>query len=73
MRKHFGYDPEKFDYTFQKKSGLTSSLQTKIKTNESPTKAGSTHQKLSLFTLNVRTCPPLKHTYFLSKNKIEES
>ena len=38
MRKHFGCEPEKFDYTFQKKPGLTSSLQTKIKTNESPTK-----------------------------------
>ena len=35
MKKHFAYEHEKFEYTFKKKSGLTSSLQTKIKTNES--------------------------------------
>ena len=39
MKKHFACEPEKFEHTFKKKSGLTSSLQTTIKTNESMIRA----------------------------------
>ena len=67
MKKHFGYEPEKFEYPFKKKSGLTPSFRAGIKTNESLIKARLKTQQISLFTMNVCPCPPLKNTYFLSK------
>ena len=73
MKKHSGYEPEKFDYTFKKNRASLRFPRLKLKRMSRWSRLGSTHQKLSLFTLNVRTCPPLKNTYFLSKNKIEKN
>ena len=67
MKKHFGYEPEKFDYTFKKNRASLRVPRLKLKRMSRWSRLGSTHQKLSLFTLNVRTCPPLKNTYILSK------
>ena len=67
MKKHFGYEPEKFDYTFKKNRASLRFPRLKLKRMSRWSRLGSTHQKLSLFTLNVRTCPPLKNTYSLSK------
>ena len=68
MRKHFGCEPEKFDYTFKKKSDLTSSLQTNIKTNESLTKNRSTTPKTLPVHFECAHMPSAK-TYVLSIEK----
>ena len=67
MKKHFGYEPEKFDYTFKKNRASLRFPRLKLKRMSRWPRLGSTHQKLSLFTVNVRTCPPLKNMYSLSK------
>ena len=72
MKKHFGYEPEKFDYTFKKKSGLTSSLPTKIKKNEWLIKARlHTPQTLPVH-LECAHMPSAKK-YLLAIEKIEEN
>ena len=60
MKKHFGYQLEKFDDTFKKKSGLTSSLPTKIKTNESLIKARSRTPKTLPVHLECARMPSAK-------------
>ena len=72
MKKHFGYEPEKFDHTFKKKSGLTSSLPTKIKTNESLIKARFHTPKTLPVHLECAHMPSAEK-YLLTIEKIEEN